>query len=162
MANPIETVSQFAALIELMQDPSKFANLVDEAKKVRDENKKLVEAKTKVDAVDQYVDKAELDIGAKYSILENEIATQDAAIAQFKKDSTAKGSELAAREGKVLQREQSADLDAAKIVATQKDAAKLLKDAQDLMQANDKKAAELVAFEQKLNDKAAKIAALMA
>lgn len=161
MANPIETVSQFAALIELMKDPSKFSDLVAEARKLRDENLALVEARSKLDQVDSYVDKAELDIGAKYTSLENEIAAQDEVVAQFKKDSTTKGSELAQREEAILTKEKQLDERQALLIQTQKDADKALKDAQSLRDANDKYNVELVVFEQKLNDKAAKIAAIM-
>lgn len=161
MANPIETVSQFAALIELMKDPTKFSDLVDQAKKLRDDNQKIQDNIVKLQTVNDYVDKAQLDIGKQYDDLEKAQALLDADIAQFKKDSTAKGGDLALREEKVGQREANADLATAKVVATQKLADKTLKDAQDLAAANNQREYELDQVDKKLKDKATQLAALM-
>lgn len=161
MANPIEVVEGFAALIELMKNPDKFSSLVDEAKKVRDENQKLVEARVKLDKVDAYVKKAEADIDAKYNKLDEDIIAQNLKVDKFYTLSNEKNSEVAAREEKATFRE----LDCAKreeeVTKREKEAEKAFLNAQAMMSATSTKEEKLRAWETELQAKAAKIAAIV-
>jgi uncharacterized protein (DUF3084 family) len=161
MATPIETISQFVSFIDLIKNPDRIADLVTELKRVRDENEKLVTARSTLDKVDAYVKKAEADIDKQYATLNQEIMEQNTKVDKFYEVSSKKGSELAAKEEALSNRSMELDGREVKVTQREKDADKVMKDAQALQAALDIKNAELVAYKQALDEKAAKIAAIV-
>jgi len=161
MANPMETIAQFSALIELMKDPAKIATLVDEAKKVRDDNEKYVVAKAKIDEVDAYVKASEADLDKKYAQLDADIAEQNAKVDKFYQVSTQKGSELAAKEEQLLNKELKVAQREEAVTKREKDVEKAFNDTQALQVVLDKREQALIIFKQELEAKAAKIAAIV-
>lgn len=160
MANPIDTISQFAALIELMQNPQQFSALVKEAQKVRDETKKLVEAKTKIDAVDAYVAGVQEELTKTQREWEKNVAEHELTRDAFRKGSTAKSTELAIREDQIEKRERDLNMRSAKVDEYAASVDKKYSDAQAQDIANVKKTEELAAAEQRLQEKAKQIASV--
>lgn len=159
--NPLETISQFAALIELMKDPKSISVLVDEAKKIYTENKKYVEARSKLEQVEAHIKTQEAAIESKYQSLDGDIIAQNLRVDKFMTYSKEKEADLAEREAKMAARELAVATGEKNSAEVEKVATKLLKDAQDLMAANDVKTQQLVKYEQDLQAKAAKIAAIV-
>ena len=155
-----DTIAQFAALIDLMKDPSKFEAQVAEAKKAVEDMKVLLGAKATVEKADAYSQKVDKDVADKYTQLEREQSdlkqrTDDfAAYASKKQDEfIAKEKELDERERAVKQSEIDADKRSKKL----DDVAESLSGRE---QAAIARAAELNAFEASLKEKQAKLEAI--
>ena len=76
----LESIKQFKAFFDLVQNPKQFADIVKEAEKVSAEAKKVVEAFTTVELANEYLTKAKAFANEKTSEIEAKVqAAQEAA-----------------------------------------------------------------------------------
>lgn len=160
MANPIEVIDQFTALIDLMKNPDKFADLVKEAKDALAENKKLLGAKATVEAADAYAKKVDNDVKVKYDMLEQAEAAHEKELNDFIKTSNTKGADLALREETLGKGEASLAIRLSDVVQREKEAQKGLEANQLRTAALDVKEAQLIRDQNELAEKASAMKAL--
>lgn len=157
----LESIKQFKAFFDLVQNPKQFADIVKEAEKVSAEAKKVVEAFTTVELANEYLTKAKAFANEKTSEIEAKVqAAQEAANkrqaqvenARLEADKTIALANQAFKDAEVMQKQL---VDTTAMLNSEK--ARLAVVADELY----KKEVQLQTKEKELNQKAAKLKEIM-
>lgn len=157
----LESIKQFKAFFDLVQNPKQFADIVKQAEKVSEDARKVVEAFTTVELANEYLTKAKAFANEKTSEIETKVqAAQEAAT---KRQAQIEASRLDAEKTIALANQAMKDAEAfqSQLQTTQSalnsEKARLAVFAEELY----KKEVQLQDREKELNQKAAKLKELL-